>query len=165
MRIIGGRHRGRELASPKGKQTRPTSGQLREALFNIVDPTDMRVWDLYAGSGAVGLEALSRGAKSVRFVETHSLALHALHENIERLGEGDRCRVLRSIPDEPVDLIFADPPYNHNVDELLAKLADRAAPIFLEISSKSPEPNIPEPLELIRSRRYGAARLLELRPR
>ena len=123
MRIIAGRHRGRRLKSPKGKTTRPTSDAVREAIFNglshqVPSPIEEAVvLDLFAGSGALGLEALSRGARHVTFVDSDREAQAAIRENIELLGEGPRTRLLpvdfRRLPRarEPADLIFLDPPY------------------------------------------------------
>src|SRR5437660_10991620 len=96
MRVIAGTHRGRELIAPKGRATRPTSDRLREALFSILgDVGGLRVLDAFAGSGALGLEALSRGAGHAVFCETAPLALRALRANVERLGYRDRCEVRR----------------------------------------------------------------------
>ena len=87
MRIIAGTHRGRRIAAPKGAQTRPTGDRVREALFNLVGPVDgASVLDLYAGSGALGLEALSRGARRCVFVETDAAACAVIRRNLESLG-------------------------------------------------------------------------------
>src|SRR4029079_14054174 len=87
LRIIAGTHRGRRIAAPKGGHTRPTGDRVREALFNLVGPVDgASVLDLYAGSGALGLEALSRGARRCVFVETDGAACRAIRANLETLG-------------------------------------------------------------------------------
>jgi 16S rRNA (guanine(966)-N(2))-methyltransferase RsmD len=123
MRIIAGRYRSRTLAAPPGLATRPSSDRLRETLFNVLAPRikGARFLDLYAGSGAVGIEALSRGAASVEFVERAEPALKVLRANLARLGvtEGFRIHgagvgaVLRKMkPGVGFDVIFLDPPYD-----------------------------------------------------
>jgi 16S rRNA (guanine966-N2)-methyltransferase len=123
MRIIAGSYRSRTLAAPPGMATRPTSDRLRETLFNVLAPRiqGAQFLDLYAGSGAVGLEALSRGAANVDFVERAEPALRALRANLNRLGvtAGFRIHsasvgsVLRKMkPGAAFDLVFLDPPYD-----------------------------------------------------
>lgn len=121
MRIIAGQFRGRPLQAPAGLATRPTEDRVREALFSMLASRlgsfeDLRVADLYAGSGALGVEALSRGAAHASFVETDAKAQAAIKANAARLGIEDRVRVLGgsalALPrSEPFDVIFADPPY------------------------------------------------------
>lgn len=121
MRIIGGLFKGHTLKAPKGDATRPTSSQLREALFNICrnELEGASVLDLCSGSGAVGIEAISRGAKLAVFVDKHPLALAALKENLTRLSvEGkiyklDALKALNLLIKEgqSFDIIYADPPY------------------------------------------------------
>ena len=121
MRIIAGDWRGRKLVAPAGASTRPTGDRVRETLFSMLASrlgtfAELRVADLYAGSGALGLEALSRGTGFACFVDSDPAALAAIRSNIEALGAGDRSRVLPCSVDrlpasEPFDLIFADPPY------------------------------------------------------
>jgi 16S rRNA (guanine(966)-N(2))-methyltransferase RsmD len=123
MRIIAGTFRSRPLQAPAGLATRPTSDRLRETLFNVLAPrlVGARFLDLYAGSGAVGLEALSRGATSVVFVENAPAALKILRANLERLGVKDRFVVQASSVRESLrrakgtasgfDVVFLDPPY------------------------------------------------------
>jgi 16S rRNA (guanine966-N2)-methyltransferase len=96
MRISAGEHRGRRLKSPRGEKTRPTSDRLRQAIFNVVAPRlgGARVLDLYAGTGALGLEALSRGAASAVFAERDREALRSLRANVEALGLASRVRIL-----------------------------------------------------------------------
>ena len=131
MRIVGGEFRGRTLAAPKSDQIRPTTDRTRESLFNILahaypeclDGT--RMIDLFAGTGAVGLEALSRGCKSVLFVENSVEGRSLLWENIDALGLQGRARILRRDATnlgpanniEPFDLLFADPPYGRGLGE------------------------------------------------
>lgn len=121
MRIIAGEWRGRPLEAPPGQATRPTADRVRETLFSLLTSRlgsfeDLRVADLFAGSGALGLEALSRGAASVTFVERDAAAVAAIKRNAARLGAEDRVRILGGsalalVRSEPFDLVFADPPY------------------------------------------------------
>jgi 16S rRNA (guanine966-N2)-methyltransferase len=127
MRIIAGRHRGREIESPKDARIRPTLGRLRETLFNILAHRPeftfaaTRIADLFAGTGALGLESLSRGASHVTFVDNHPASLALIRRNIERLGEEANSRLLtldaRKLKpaDEPFDLVFMDPPYRKDL--------------------------------------------------
>jgi 16S rRNA (guanine966-N2)-methyltransferase len=131
MRIVGGRLRGRALVGPKSAAIRPTADRLREALFNILahaygDPVGgARVLDLFAGSGALGLEALSRGAAFALFVDDGAEARALIRANVEALGLGGVTRVFRrdatrlgpAHPVEPFGLVFADPPYGHGYAE------------------------------------------------
>jgi len=123
MRVIAGTFRSRQLSSPRGMQTRPTSDRLRETLFNILAPRldGCRFVDLYAGTGAVGIEALSRGAEHVWFAENAAPALASLRQNfaalkisrgftLEDRGVGAMLQRLGKLP-QPVDLVFLDPPY------------------------------------------------------
>jgi 16S rRNA (guanine966-N2)-methyltransferase len=121
MRIIAGDWRGRAIDAPPGQATRPTADRVRETLFSMLASRlgsleDLRVADLFAGSGALGFEALSRGAALVTFVENDSKAAATIKRNAETLSATDRVRMLGSsalaLPrSEPFDLIFADPPY------------------------------------------------------
>jgi 16S rRNA (guanine966-N2)-methyltransferase len=136
MRVIAGQYGGRRLVAPRGQGTRPTADRAREALFSILaDVRDARVLDLYAGTGALGIEALSRGAAHALFVENARPALAALRANLVALGIGDdRARILASpvarVLGEiersgPYDLVLADPPYADVADAL----AEMAAPL------------------------------------
>ncbi len=133
MRIVGGRFRGRSIAAPSGMVTRPTSDRVRESLFNILAHgikgfgiEGARVLDLFAGSGALGLEALSRGALYCLFVEDNADARGAIRENIEALGLTGASKVWRrgattlgpAAPMQPFQLLFADPPYAKGLGEL-----------------------------------------------
>jgi len=124
MRIIGGADRGRRLRAPRGLHTRPTADRMRVTLFDILGPSvaGARVLDLFAGTGAVGIEALSRGAARAVFVERDPAALRALRGNLATLGLGRQAArvvagdVLAALPslaasEAPVDLVFVDPPY------------------------------------------------------
>ena len=131
VRIVGGRLRGRALAAPKSAAIRPTADRLRESLFNILihaygDPiTGARVLDLFAGTGALGLEALSRGAAFVLFVDDGVEARALLRQNVEALGAAGVTRIFRRdatklgpvYPVEPFALVFADPPYGKGLAE------------------------------------------------
>jgi 16S rRNA (guanine966-N2)-methyltransferase len=131
MRIVGGRFRGRALQAPKTQAIRPTADRLREALFNILvhaygDPvTGARVLDLFAGTGALGLEALSRGARFALFVDDRAEARALLRANVEALGVGGATKIYRRdatrlgspTPIEPFTLAFLDPPYGEGLAE------------------------------------------------
>ncbi|HEX8167445.1 MAG TPA: 16S rRNA (guanine(966)-N(2))-methyltransferase RsmD [Beijerinckiaceae bacterium] len=125
MRIVGGRFRGRALLGPRSDAIRPTSDRLRETIFNVLahaygDPVaGARVLDLFAGTGALGLEALSRGAAFALFVDESAEARGVIRANVEALGVGgatrlfrrDATRMGRAAPNEPFSLVFCDPPY------------------------------------------------------
>jgi 16S rRNA (guanine966-N2)-methyltransferase len=131
MRIVGGRLGGRTLAAPKSQNVRPTSDRLRESLFNILahsydDPTaGARVLDLFAGTGALGLEAMSRGAAFALFIDDGAEARALIRQNVESLGLGGVTRVFRRDvtrlgavhPNEPFGLVFLDPPYRKGLAE------------------------------------------------
>ena len=131
MRIVSGRWRGRTLQGPKSQAVRPTADRLRESLFNILihgygDPvTGARVLDLFAGTGALGLEALSRGAAFALFVDDGTEARALLRQNVEALGAGGATRIFRrdaaklgpAHPLEPFSLVFVDPPYGKGLAE------------------------------------------------
>jgi 16S rRNA (guanine966-N2)-methyltransferase len=131
MRIVGGRLRGRALAAPKSQAIRPTAGRLRESLFNILahaydDPiSGARALDLFAGTGALGLEAISRGATFALFVDDGAEARALLRQNVEALGVAAVTRIFRrdatklgSVhPVEPFSLVFLDPPYGQGLAE------------------------------------------------
>ncbi len=130
MRVIAGTHRGARIAAPKGLATRPTGDRVREAAFNLIGPVDgARVLDLFAGSGAMGIEALSRGAEAVTFVESDRSACRTIAENLERLRLtgarvtcGDALWELRR-ESRTYDLVLVDPPYEVWA-ELEPKLAE-----------------------------------------
>jgi 16S rRNA (guanine966-N2)-methyltransferase len=129
MRIVGGQHRGRTLVAPRSRDIRPTSDRLRESLFNILahgysDPvTGARVLDLFAGTGALGLEAMSRGAAFALLVDDGAEARALIRENVEALGLGGATRIFRRDatklgdvhPNEPFSLVFLDPPYGRGL--------------------------------------------------
>jgi 16S rRNA (guanine966-N2)-methyltransferase len=139
MRVVGGRLRGRTLAAPASRDIRPTADRLRESVFNILihaysDPIDgARVLDLFAGTGALGIEAASRGAKFTLFVDNGAEARALLRNNVEALGLGGLTKVYRrdatdlgpAHPVEPFSLVFLDPPYAKGLAEkALASLRD-----------------------------------------
>ncbi|MBN1192467.1 MAG: 16S rRNA (guanine(966)-N(2))-methyltransferase RsmD [Coriobacteriia bacterium] len=145
MRIVAGKYRGRRIAAPPGRDTRPTSDRVREAIFSVVyssigDLDGICALDLYAGSGALGLEALSRGASTCTFVESDRWAAGVINENLLSLGLGEgACKVLRMpverlspgvLDASPVSLLLADPPYRIDATEfsgVVAGLASRGA--------------------------------------
>lgn len=172
-RIIGGAASGRRLATPPGTGTRPTSDRVREALFNRLEHLDLlhgaRVLDLYAGSGALGLEAASRGAEHVTLVESDRRAAQVIRGNTRELAlpgvdvvAGPVERVLANAPAEPaVDLALLDPPYKLSeqglsavLDRLLDWLVDQAL-VVVERDRRSPEPTWPALLDPGEPRRYG----------
>src|SRR5438128_5688001 len=139
MRVVGGRLRGRNLAAPASRDIRPTAGRLGESVFNILvhaydDPIqDARVLDLFAGTGALGIEAASRGAKFTLFVDNGAEARALLRNNVEALGLGGTTKVYRrdatdlgpAHPVEPFSLVFLDPPYSKGfAEKALASLRD-----------------------------------------
>ena len=177
-RVIAGEAGGRRLAVPDGRDTRPTSDRAREGLFatitSIAGPLDgARVLDLYAGSGAVGLEALSRGAGHVLLVEQGARAVRVIRENIEAIGlpgavlVADRVeRVLGRGPDgDRYDLVFADPPYalaDAAVERVLSLLAEGGwlapgALVIVERATRSGPVSWPDGFTPDRDRRYGEA--------
>ena len=176
MRIVGGAFRGTALAAlgkgDPGAHLRPTSDRVRESLFNILtsgafgDPiTDAIVLDLFAGTGALGLEALSRGARAATFVDDGKKAQALLRANIEKTRTGDRARVLRRdatrfgpAQGAPSTLVFLDPPYGKGLGEraLRAALAGGwLAPKALIVWEDSAPPTLPEGCDLRDQRRYG----------
>ena len=172
-RIIAGEARGRRLQVPVGDGTRPTSDRAREGLFSSLqslgDVEGARVLDLYAGSGALGLEALSRGAVSATLVEDDPLALNAIRDNVAttRLTGAFvvpmKVEVFLATDAEPrYDVVFVDPPYDDDVAATLAALIPwlaEEAVVAVERRSRGPELEWPEGLRAERSRRYGEATL------
>ena len=172
MRIIAGSCKGARIFAPRGRDTRPTADRVREAAFNLIGPVEgASVLDLFAGSGAMGLEALSRGAASFLFVDADREACRTIERNLAKLGLAGatvlRRDALRALADEAgagrrYDLVFVDPPYDQfrSVQTSLAAhlpavLADDGLVVF-ETSARD-EPELP--LRKRTSRLYGAARL------
>lgn len=184
LRIIGGTMKNRPIFSPKGIQTRPTSGLVRKAVFDIcqADITDARFLDLFAGSGAMGLEALSRGASHATFVDASRLACQCIKKNLSHLGLektgtilcGDVLKMLaRLAKEEPFNLIYIDPPYGEGfIPEVLKKIDEikLLAPggrLFAEESSDALQSLDMLPLyslEKVHERRYGNSVIVEFIP-
>lgn len=185
MRIVAGSLKGRAIVTPEGQTTRPTSDRARQAIFNVLEHApwadglhEARVIDLYAGSGALGFEALSRGAAFCLFVDTDDGARGAIRENMDAYGLFGRCRVhRRSATDlgprpgsagEAFTLAFLDPPYAKGLGEqTLARLLEGGwlapgAVVVFERGSDEPEIDTPG-YERLDARDYGAARVLFLR--
>jgi 16S rRNA (guanine966-N2)-methyltransferase len=143
--VIAGDARGRRLVAPEGGAVRPTKDMVREAQFSALDAraaiVDAHVLDLYAGSGALGIEALSRGAETATFVERDRNALRAIRTNLQTLGYEARSKVVSldagrfaegpPPPDAPFDLVLADPPYDTSDEDVTALLAALMAPGWL----------------------------------
>lgn len=178
MRIIAGDWRGRKLVAPVGRQTRPTADRTRETLFSMLASRlgsfdGLRVADLYAGSGALGFEALSRGAAHATFVETDRAALKAIEVNGAALGASDRIAVramsAASLPvGQPFDLVFADPPYEPGsgtgVASAVAKAGWLAPGGWMAIEIHRGDKVVPpEGWEVDAERDVGRARLTFLR--
>jgi len=185
IRIVGGKHRGRTLITPEGMATRPTASRAREALFNVLmhakwreDGTspliDARVLDAFAGSGALGLEALSRGAAHATFLDNNAAAIKAIGENLRKLGETGAAKVVRADARrpppgrEPCDLVFLDPPYRSGDGApALTALADAGwlAPDAIATVELAHNEDIAPPrgFEAIDERRYGAAKIVILK--
>jgi 16S rRNA (guanine966-N2)-methyltransferase len=171
LRIIAGEFRGRRIRVPPVEGLRPTGERVREALFSILGErlSAARVLDAYAGSGALGLEALSRGAAHVTFVEADPRAVEEIERNVATLAVAARCRVVRgrvldllgrATLSGPFDLILADPPWQAGEGRpLLARIgtAGVVAPDGLVVVERAArdEPPPAEPLRLVRSARYG----------
>jgi 16S rRNA (guanine966-N2)-methyltransferase len=178
MRIVAGEWRGRKLSAPEGMATRPTGDRVRETLFSMLASRlgsfeQLHVADLYAGSGALGLEALSRGAAFACFVEQEPRAVAAIRANAEALGASGRTKILaRSAeklpaPEQPFDLIFADPPYapGSGTAALRQILASGwAAPgAWVSIETHSGDPVQSQGCTIETERDVGRARLTLLR--
>jgi 16S rRNA (guanine966-N2)-methyltransferase len=167
LRVVAGSHRGRRFEAPAGRQTRPTSDRVREAIFNALDSlTAVRgatVLDAFAGSGALGIEALSRGAHHVTFAETDRLARATVTANLAALEMGDRATVVASdgvralTGGAPWDLVLADPPYAYDGwDRLLAPMADALADAGVLVLESDREVALPAALQTARTRTYGS---------
>lgn len=175
-RIIAGTHKGRRLAAVPGEGTRPTSDRVKESLFSRLEGydaiIDAVVVDLFAGSGALGLEALSRGARQVELVDRAEPALRTLRRNAALFDPGavsvhrsEALRHLRRREGEPIELLFLDPPYaftEQQLGEVLAAAVPQlhpAATVVVEREARSPEPAWPDGLERFQDRAYGTTRL------
>ena len=178
MRIIAGAWRGRSIEAPPGMTTRPTSDRAREGLFSMLASRigsfeDLRVADLFAGTGALGLEALSRGAAHCTFVEQDRKAVTMLERNLAKLGGADRADIrAQSVehvpaPARPVDILFMDPPYDSGLAQpTLARIARGAwlaLGAWVSVEHGPIAPNVPAGLEIDTERRFGKANILLLR--
>ena len=185
MRIVAGRHKGRPISAPAGRDIRPTSDRVRESLFNILEHrdwgpggisvvSDARVLDGFAGTGALGLEALSRGAAHVTFMDNSRIALDICRQNVETLGERGSVDILQGDCAKPVrpaqacDLVLLDAPYNSDLS-VPALAALRAAGwvsqdgiCVIETGAKE-DPSFPDGFEQLDVRKYGAAKIHFLR--
>lgn len=182
MRIVGGQHRGREIFSPRGRHVRPTTDRTREALFDVLGhapaplPQGAVVLDVFAGTGALGLEAFSRGAAHVLFIENHRDSLKFLKRNVSVLEAAERTIVLRRdalhpgnppTPPGPAALAFLDPPYGEGLAApALAALAAHGwfadgAVAVVELAARE-EFTAPEGLKMTDERAYGDTRLVFL---
>lgn len=180
MRVIAGLFRGRTLQAPSGNTTRPTADRVRTALFDLLGPIEegANVLDLFAGTGALGIEALSRGAGQATFVERDAAALSALRTNLARLGLAERARVVagdatvvRIDGNGPFDLVFLDPPYGSDLGPLavarVVNVVNAGGVLAVEESARTDgraahEPEAPPPppgFALWKSRRYGGTRI------
>lgn len=179
MRVIAGEVGGRRIKAPKGRRTRPTSDRVREALFSTIAPwlPGALVLDLYAGSGAVGIEALSRGAASAVFVENDPRALSVIRENLAALKLSDHARLIRSDALRAITglartgnrftLIFLDPPYRASLDPVLVRLAGAGLVVqgglaVVQHFSKTTLPQL-EDWTLWKTKRYGETTLTFLK--
>ncbi|GJL62394.1 MAG: rRNA methyltransferase [Nitrospirales bacterium] len=174
MRVIAGTQKGRRLKAPVGNRIRPTSARVREALFSILSPrvSEAKVLDLCCGTGTIGLEALSRGASRVVFVDNHLDSLQLLRDNLKRCGNpnntvsvsSDAWNIVRQpqiLKEAPYDIIYVDPPYQHQeIGSLLSRLATQHllsdnGIIVVEHFWKTALPRAVNSLEQVRQTRYG----------
>ena len=182
MRVVGGRLKGRNLASPSGREIRPTADRLRESVFNILvhaydNPIeDARVLDLFAGTGALGIEAASRGARFTLFVDNGAEARALLRNNVESLGLGGTTKVYRrdatdlgrAHPVEPFSLVFLDPPYGKGLaDKALASLRDGSwltpGALLVVEEAKAASFAVPDGFEELERRAYDDTEFVFLR--
>jgi len=190
MRITGGQKRGTKLKAPKGLSVRPAPDRVRIALFNILGPRveEARVLDLYAGTGSLGLEALSRGAAFVVFVDASGRSLHFAHENLVHIGFEKRARLVRAraerfveaglSKDEPFDIAFLDPPFklaqrvtaDSPMFALVERIADaglvsRGGRVIIRFPKDAEVVEEWPSFELVTRRHYGASGVVILTPR
>ena len=185
IKIIGGKHRGRSIETPAGSETRPTASRAREALFNIVVHADWRddgsspliearVLDAFAGSGALGIEALSRGAAHATFIDNDAHSIRTIGDNLRKVKETATAKVVRADATRPppsreaCDLVFLDPPYRSGLAApALTALAEagwiaKGTIATVELANNE-DLAVPTGFEQIDERRYGAAKILILK--
>ncbi len=176
MRVLSGSDKGRRLVAPQGSSTRPTTARVRSSLFDILvsryDLVNTNILDLYAGSGALGIEALSRGASKAIFVDWSPKASRVLRQNILNLGVGDRSRLVRANAleylqrlskedKEVIDFVFCDPPYEFSQWNALLELMPMGAVLVLE-SNREIDPPIGR--ATVKCKRYGGSVVTVLSP-
>ncbi|MEC9074505.1 MAG: 16S rRNA (guanine(966)-N(2))-methyltransferase RsmD [Pseudomonadota bacterium] len=183
MRIISGKYSGRKIITPKGKETRPTTDRFKETLFNVIenslkiDLKEKNILDLFAGSGSLGLEAMSRGAKSCVFVDKSSKAIKAIEDNVNNLGllssssnciniDVNKIRKFKKNVEDKIDIIFSDPPYSKtDINEIaIGNLVKNSwirknGYLFLETSSRRPIKDIKD-FQIIDDRKIGDSLLI-----
>lgn len=177
MRVISGKAKGRRLFTIPGEATRPTTDRVKEAVFSLLGPNlqDAKVLDLFAGSGALGIEAISRGAAAAVFVDNSSRAVKVIKKNVESCGFQEEATTYRLNAQQALnkmkaegrvfDLIFLDPPYNiSNYDEIIQKIQDNGllekdARIVVEHDYKLSLPSEIGMLSLIKDNKYGDIRI------
>ena len=181
MRIISGKYSGRKIITPKGKETRPTTDRFKETLFNIIenslkiDLKEKNILDLFAGSGSLGLEAISRGAKSCVFIDKSSKAIKVIEYNINNLGlssydciniDVSKIRKFKKDVEDKIDIIFSDPPYSKtDINEIaISNLVKnswirRNSYLFLETSIRRPIKDIKD-FQIIDDRKIGDSLLI-----
>ena len=181
MRIISGKYSGRKIITPKGKETRPTTDRFKETLFNVIenslkiDLKEKNILDLFAGSGSLGLEAISRGAKSCVFLDKSSKAIKVIEHNINNLGlssydciniDVSKIRKFKKDVEDKIDIIFSDPPYSKtDINEIaISNLVKnswirRNSYLFLETSSRRPIKDIKD-FQIIDYRKIGDSLLI-----
>jgi 16S rRNA (guanine966-N2)-methyltransferase len=169
LRVVAGEYKGRRLKAPRGARTRPTADRVREALFSILgDVSGARVLDLYAGSGALGIEALSRGAAAATFVDSDREAVAAIRANLETVGASGVEVLRRDVSrfldrgSGPYDLVFADPPYDLG-SRLAEPLSEQLPAVLAENARIVTESDKRDPLllalPLVSERTYGDTRI------
>ena len=179
MRIVGGKHKGKPLSAPKGQTTRPTSDRARESVFNVlahgidgVELTGARIADIFAGTGALGLEALSRGGSFCIFIESDKKTATTLKQNISALSEEKNTQVISTLaqkapspPDGAVDIAFLDAPYAKGLSEqaitqLIANGWFKHGSIVVIEVGKDEELKLPKELGVMKEKISGAARII-----
>lgn len=178
MRVISGKTRGTKLNYPDDEITRPTSSRAKEGIFSSIqfDIDGKSVLDLYAGSGALGIEALSRGAKNAVFIEKNERAVKVIEENLKKVKFYDNSLVIREDVlsylkkmYKTFDIVFMDPPYGKGLTSKTLKLLDGVlndeAIILCELDRNDKEPQMPEFLELVKTYKYGRVKIIKYKKR